>query len=124
MKCVHRASNVLAADIVVAWLEEQGIAAFVKDRHMAGGYPTIAVAPRGVEVCALDDEQADRALELLRNHQKSLSARHAAVHDKTISVQCTECGRLVEFPGEFDGTVQICPSCGRTVDVGEEPELC
>lgn len=123
MNCVYRASSVEQADIVAAWLEEQGISAFVKNRHMAGNYVSLAVAPKGVEVCVLDDKQAEQARELLTEHDRGLQARQKATHQKVVPMLCTECGRQVEFPGELFGTVQSCPSCGRHIDVGEEPRF-
>lgn len=124
MNCVYRASSLEQADIIAAWLDEQGISAFVKNRNMAGTYVALAVAPKGVEVCVLDDNQADQARELLKHHERSLKSRKAATQEKVIPVFCTECGRRVEFPGELYGTVQTCPSCGRNIDVGEEPQFC
>lgn len=124
MNCVYRASSVEQADIIVAWLAEQDIAAFVKDRNMAANYVTLAVAPRGVEICVADSADATKAEALLKAHQDSKRLRSGAPADKVISVLCTECGRQVEFRGELFGTVQACPSCGRNVDVGESPRYC
>lgn len=124
MDSVYRASSVEQADIVVAWLEEKGIASFVKNRHMAGGYATLAVAPRGVEVCVVDPAEAERAKSLLADHEKSLRDRRRESGEKVVPVQCGECGRLTNFPGELSGTVQSCPSCGQNVEVGEEPRYC
>ena len=118
MNCVYRASSVEQADIVVAWLAEQDVAAFVKNRNMAGNYIALAVAPRGVEVCVVDPEEAATAEVLLKAHLESIKARPGGPSDKVIPILCTECGRQVEFPGELYGTVQACPSCGGNVDVG------
>ena len=124
MNCVYRASSVEQADIVVAWLADQDIPAFVKDRNMAGGYVALAVAPRGVEVCVTRPDDAARAETLLQDHLESIKLRPGGPADKVISVLCSECGRQVEFPGELYGTVQTCPSCGRNVDVTESPRYC
>jgi hypothetical protein len=125
MNCVYRASSVEQADIVIAWLAEEGISAFVKDRNMAGNYVALAVAPRGVEVCVANSEEAVRAESLLQDHLKSIKPKTGGPGvDKVIPVLCSECGRQVEFPGELYGSVQNCPSCGRNIDVGDPPHYC
>lgn len=124
MISVYNASSVEHADIVVAWLEEMGISAFVKNRLMAGGYATLAVAPRGVEVCVADPSEAEKAKKLLAEHDQSLEERRRETHERVVPVQCDKCGKLTDFPGELFGTVQTCPSCGEHVDVGEEPKYC
>ncbi len=124
MNCVYRASSVEQADIVVAWLAEQDVTAFVKNRNMAANYIGLAVAPRGVEVCVVDPEEADKAEILLKAQLELIRMRPGGPSDKVIPILCTECGRQVEFPGELYGTVQTCPSCGRNVDVGDPPQYC
>ncbi len=124
MNCVYRASSVEQADIVVAWLAEQDVPAFVKDRNMAGGYVALAVAPRGVEVCVTKPEDTLRAETLLKDHFELIKSRSGIPVDKVIRVPCAECGRQAEFPGELYGTVQTCPSCGRNMDVGDPPQYC
>ena len=124
MKCVYRATSLEQADIVIAWLSEQGIEAFVKDRNMAGGYAPWAVAPRGIEVCVVDEAQAVTAESHLAEHQKTLEVRHESTPSKLLATPCGTCGRLLEFPGELNRTVQACPYCGSTVDVGDDQRLC
>lgn len=124
MNCIYRASSVEQADIVIAWLAEQDISAFVKDRNMAGNYVALAVAPRGVEICVADPKDAVRAEALLQEHLKSIKSRSGAPANKVIPVLCSECGRQIEFPSELYGSVQTCPSCGRNIDVGDFPRYC
>jgi len=124
MNCVYRASSIEEADIVVGWLADQDVPAFVKNRNMAGGYVTLAVAPRGIEICVIDPTKADHAKQLLKEHQESIKSRPMGAFEKVVPVQCGECGKMVEFPGEFYGTVQSCPNCGRNVDVGDPPRFC
>lgn len=124
MNCVYRASSVEEADIVVAWLGNRDVAAFVKNRNMAGTYVTLAVAPRGVEVCVLDPGMAEEAKLLLLEHREEVQSRPRGDFEKVVPVQCPECGRMLEFPGEFFGTVQTCPDCGQSVDVGDSPNFC
>ncbi len=124
MNCVYRASSVEQADIVVAWLAEQDVSAFVKNRNLAGDCVGLAVGPRGIEVCVVDVAEAAKAEALLKAQLELIKMRPGGGSDKVIPILCNECGRQVEFPGELYGTVQICPSCGRNVDVGDPPQYC
>ncbi|MDO8630875.1 MAG: DUF2007 domain-containing protein [Phycisphaerales bacterium] len=124
--CVYRAASVEQADIIVAWLAERGVNAFVKDRHVIGTvYVPFATAPKGVEVCVLDGEQAKRATELLSEHADELSHRPQPIPPgKVFRAVCEECGRPTDFPSELFGSVQTCPHCRANMDVNEPPAVC
>ncbi len=124
MNSVFKASSVEQADIVVAWLADRGIPAFVKNRNMAANYVSLAVAPRGVEVCVVNPDQAEMAISLLKDQSELIKERHLETSEKVISIICSECGRRVEFPGELYGTVQSCPACKQNVDVENSPHFC
>jgi len=67
---VHNAGTLEEADIVVAWLDDQGIDAMVKDRHSISTFSGIsAVSHNEIEVCVTDPAEAKRALELLANRE-------------------------------------------------------
>lgn len=112
--CVHRARDIGEADIIVAWLDEQGIASMVKDRYAVGTLqvPQI-VAPRGIEVCVLDAQQADQARALLAQH----AAENAAPSGTPIDATCEECGAITRFPAAHSGSVQSCPHCRAYIDI-------
>ena len=124
--CVHRAASVEEADIVVAWLGEEGINAFVKNRHAIGTlYTPIAIAPKGVEVCVFDEQQAARAIILLANHVEKMRRRSlTAPTGKVSRAVCEECGRPTDFPSELLGSVQTCPHCRANMDVADPPAFC
>jgi hypothetical protein len=124
MNCVYRASSVEQADIIVAWLAAQDIAAVVNNRNVAGECVGLAVGPRGIEVSVADSEEAAKAEVLLKAHLESIKMRPVDTSEKMISILCTECGRPADFPEELYGTVQNCPSCGRNVDVVDPPKYC
>ncbi len=118
LQCVYRAADVGEADIVVVWLEEQAIAAFVKDRYGASGLYPFAVAPLGVEVCVADSEQAPRASALLEQHAADIEARKRAVAtEPAIEVACEACGIKTTFPAGQRGRVGTCPNCRAYLDV-------
>ena len=124
--CVFRAATIEEADIVVAWLSEQGIEAFVRDRFViATGYLALAAAPRGVAVCVLDVDQADKARELLALHAAQRKGRVPSGRPgKFLRVTCDHCGHMADFPSELYGSVQNCPHYQANVDVSEPPALC
>ncbi len=121
MVCVHRASSIGEADIVTAWLEEQGIPAFVKNRH---GIATLNVpvlsAPHGVEVCVADDETAAQARDVLAEHAREIAEQSRATRSSApVEATCEDCGRSSVFPPTQRGTVQTCPNCRGNIDVPE-----
>jgi hypothetical protein len=126
MICVYCAVSVEEADIIVAWLADQEINAFVKDRHAIGTiYLAFAAAPKGVEVCVLDGEQAKRARELLAEHADELRHRPQPIPPgRVFRAVCEECGRPTDFPSELFGSVQTCPHCRANMDVNEPPAVC
>ena len=119
MICVYRAFDVAEADIVAAWLAEQGITVHVKNRNSAINlYVPSVVAPRGIEVCVVDPAQADRAKELLRVHADESAVKK--LHDTAgadIEAVCEECGKASRFPFAQRASVQTCPHCRQYVDV-------
>jgi hypothetical protein len=119
--CVHVARDIAEADIVVHWLEQQGIEAYVKNRHaIATVYVPILTAPRGVEVCVLDAAETERAKELLRQHQAEIAESQSATASLgPVYVVCEECGAALCFPSEARGRVENCPHCDKYVDVPE-----
>jgi hypothetical protein len=117
---VYRAASIGEADIVAAWLEEQGIAAFVKDRGMVGLYGPIAMSPLGIEVCVANSEVAVRAAELLREHAADVEAQKGPPVKDTIDVVCEACGATTSFPNEQRGRVESCPKCRAFVDVPDD----
>ncbi len=68
---VHNAGTLEEADIVVAWLDDRGVTAMVKDRNAIGTFSGIsAVSHNTVEVCVVDPAQAEKARELLEKHYR------------------------------------------------------
>jgi len=119
LTCVYRALDVAEADIVAAWLDDQGITVHVKHRH-AGSQVPLTVAPRGIEVCVIDPAQVESAEALVREHlqhRKEKTDENAA--GRSIEAVCEECGKASRFPFEQRGTVQTCPHCRRYLDLPE-----
>jgi hypothetical protein len=119
LPCVYRAATLEEAEAFAVWLEEQGVAAFVKDRYAVGtlGVPAIA-APRGVEVCVNDEATAERGRALAQAFIDQ-QARHAeAVATLSpVTLTCPGCGKAATFPTAQRGQVAKCPHCDAFVDV-------
>jgi len=109
------------ADIVAAWLEDQGITVHVKNRHAVGTMQTpLIVAPKGIEVCVVDPQQADQAKALVREHLEHRKQKlDEPAMGRTIEAVCEECRKSSTFPFEQRGTVQNCPHCRQFLDVPE-----
>jgi hypothetical protein len=118
MICVYHARDFGEADIVAAWLAEQGLTVHVKDRLSAGIYGPLVVAPRGIQVCVLDQTSADRAKELLAQREaQTPAASQPSAAGPDVEVDCEDCGRTSHFPASEQGSVQSCPHCRAFVDV-------
>jgi len=73
LNVVHYAGTLEEADIVVAWLDDQGINAMVKDRHAISTFSGIsAISHNEIEVCVMDPNDAEKARELLANREHGM----------------------------------------------------
>jgi zona occludens toxin (predicted ATPase) len=117
---VLTAHSLEEAHVVAAWLEERGISTFVKDKNIVGAmsYATPAFAPRGIEICVVDEPTAERARALLAEREKAVEPMDVTA--PPLETTCKECGRTSAFPATQRGTVQSCPYCTAYVDIGEE----
>ena len=114
--CVHKATTVEQADIIVAWLAEQGVTATIPDRDSFGTFAFGATDTEDVQICVADEATAERARALLAEHQKGHPAP-ADAHGAMVEVACEECKEMCSYPAEQRGSVQECPHCGAYVDV-------
>ncbi len=122
---VFLAASVEEADIVVAWLHDRGVDAFVKNRHSATVFASLATTPKGVEVVVLDAMQADRAKQLLSEHADQLNQSGPSLpRGKVFRAVCEDCGRATDFPSELFGSVQTCPHCRANMDATDDPRVC
>jgi hypothetical protein len=121
MICVYRASDVAEADIVSAWLADQGINAHVTNRNPAMNlYVPSVVSPKGIEVFVVDPDQAERAKALVHDHLEQRKEKtDKPASGRTIEAVCEECTVVTRFPFQQRGTVQTCPHCGQYIDVPE-----
>lgn len=112
--CVRRVGTVEKADIITAWLKEQGIEATVADRSNPGAMAFGLTDAEGFAICVADEKDAQRA--------KALFAEHDATHShestgKKVDIKCDECGETATFECEAQPSVQSCPECSANIDV-------
>jgi hypothetical protein len=114
--CIRRAGTVEEADIVVAWLADQGIETTIVDRSNPGVLAFGVTDIEGIAICVADQQIADRAMELLTEHDR-LAKQAAGGSADGVDLTCEECGKTVTAnPGAADTTLE-CPHCGAYVDV-------
>ena len=115
--CVRRTATLEEAEIVVAWLAEQGIQATIADPSSTGVIAFGVTDEEGVEVFVTDEETADRAEKLLDDHDEQMRARHASAGQGPVEVTCDECRQASTYQASDRGTVQDCKHCGAHLDV-------
>jgi hypothetical protein len=129
-RCVFVAENLIQANLVVSWLEQQGISAHVADLNSHDLYDALApfafatAGARGFEVWVEDPKQQGAAASLLTQREWARVAKgvQADISEEGVPVICENCGRVSFFPVDQRGTCQNCPHCGAYVDVGEEED--
>ena len=115
--CIRRTSTVEEADIIVAWLAEQGVEAFIPDHENPGVLAFGLTDREGVEIFVPDQAKGDRAKALLEEHDQQHAGNPTASGHAAITVTCDECHEDSTFPAEQADTVQECAQCGAHLDV-------
>jgi DNA-directed RNA polymerase subunit RPC12/RpoP len=121
---VFTATQATEADVVVGWLAARGIPARVINEgavSVLGAVPwtSVAKSATGFEVWVDDENQAQEAKKLLAAHDAELRRKHELGdgESRTVSFRCENCGAEIGFPESAAGHVEVCPICGRHVDV-------
>ncbi len=116
--CVRRAGTVEEADIIVAWLNEQGVEASVLDHDSPGLLAFGVTDVEGVEIYVPDEDSAERAKVLLAEHDRTHAAEAIGSDlEEQVTTKCEECGQVNSFPADLQGSVQECADCGAHLDV-------
>ena len=119
---IRRTSTVEEAEIVVAWLSERDINAFILDRDNPGVLAFGITDEEGIAIAVAQGETAQRAVGLLEvHHQEHLqqTKAHADAGTASIEVICEECGTQNVYAVAAAGTVQECEECRAFLDVEE-----
>jgi len=117
---IKRTSTVEEAEVIVAWLDAEGIKATIVDPGNPGVLAFGVTDMEGIAICVADAQSAQRATLLLAEHDKRGGAPPKEGNSAdAVEVECSECGRLNSFPGDAMGTVQQCAQCGEYLDIPE-----
>jgi len=115
---IRRTSTLEEAEIIVSWLDEQGIEAIIPDRSSPGVFAFGVTDTEGIEIYARDEDTAGRARKLLEEHDPQRAAGAGGdTSGAGFDVTCDECGRVDRFPAGAKGTVQSCTNCGAFLDM-------
>ena len=118
---IRRTSTLEEAEIIVSWLDEQGIEAIIPDRSSPGVFAFGVTDTEGIEIYARDEDTAGRARKLLEEHDRQRAAGAggdtSGADGAGFDVTCDECGRVDRFPAGAKGTVQSCTNCGAFLDM-------
>lgn len=71
-----------------------------------------------VQVSSGDEMRARQIIA--QYHSLKKERREARLQSEPIGFACEECGKEITFPAHRGGCVEICPHCGRYVDVPEK----
>ncbi len=116
--CIRRAANEEEADLIVAWLEENGVEAAVPGRQSTGVLAFGVTDDEGIGIYVANEETARQAQRLLAEHDRQRATDAARDSGETeVETTCEECGKVASYPLEQAGLVQTCPACGAYVDV-------
>ncbi len=130
--CVYITSDLEEAEALVAWLREREIQADIethlKESDGVGLTPFSSsdMASR-LEIHVPDANLAAEVRQLIEQnksewYQSAQEVKSAPPQD--MAVNCEACGQTSIFPGELQGTVQVCPHCGAYMDIpGGEDEF-
>lgn len=123
-KCVFVGDKMGLAEVVATWLREHDIPAQVMNPRTLGGlqgltpWSSTGVSAAGIEVWVLDPADAERARQLVAEHEQARAAQaELAASSGPAEAVCEECGKTSTHPAAQRGTVQECPHCGEYLDV-------
>jgi len=111
---VRRVNTVEEAEVIVAWLDDQGVKASIADPANTGVFAFGVTDIEGVAICVADEATATKAKALLEKHDAERKSRPPA--GESIRIKCESCGEENTYPGEAAGTVQQC-KCGAYLDL-------
>lgn len=111
---IRRVNTVEEAQVIVAWLDDQGVKASIADPANTGVFAFGVTDIEGVALCVADEATATQAKSLLEKHDAEKKSRAPA--SGPITMKCESCGEENTFPGEAAGTVQQC-KCGAYLDL-------
>lgn len=115
---IRRVNTIEEAELIVAWLDECDVEATVMGRQNPGAAAFGVADLEGIGIFVSDATTADRARQLLAEHDAQRAASPAGESvDTCVKVPCDECGTVTTFERVEPGTVQTCGACGAFLDI-------
>jgi hypothetical protein len=115
MKCAYVAANPLHARLIVGLLEQHGIVATIQGEGLWGMRGELPFTSETAPSVWVDDADASRAAEILRNHESIVNPAHcpACGYDLRglVEARCPECG--TPFNKQIEWT---CGGCGEEIE--------
>jgi len=99
-------------------LEEEGILTFLADDNLVTMDWFFANAIGGAKLL-VPASDALRAIEILDAYRKARRSPSGVRGETPVAFACQECGQSITFPAKSRGRVEVCPRCGKYVDVPE-----
>jgi hypothetical protein len=119
---VYAASSPQEAQLLKDLLSESGInAEITEDVTPEGEWMGVSSAPNHSSRMWVDGDMAEMASVILSDYEKQRENKRAARDESAgqfADSRCEECGGTSPFPAAQHGTVQECPKCGASMDVG------
>jgi membrane protease YdiL (CAAX protease family) len=109
------------AEVARLILEEEGIKTFLADDNLVGmnWFLSNAVGGAKLQVAA---SEAERAKDILKTAQPASAKTDPDITGVSIAFLCQNCRKIIDFTPERHGCVEVCPNCGKYVDVPEKTD--
>jgi hypothetical protein len=126
----YNARDVFEAQRVCELINNEGIEAHVVEDNSMVGVSGLGLMPELHKPQVwIERANADRVKPILDDYEQREKTRRERgteapddVWAGRIQVVCDECEQTLSFPVAQKGTVEICPQCGRYVDVEDSEE--
>jgi len=117
----YNAANNLEAHLVCNLLNDAGIESFViEDLSQVGVWLGGLIPEIHKPQVWIERADIEKVKPLLEEYERRGAERQREqANAPPIEVVCEECGKRSSFPATQEGSLQDCPHCGASVDVGE-----
>ncbi|MBN9118673.1 MAG: hypothetical protein J0I06_05875 [Planctomycetes bacterium] len=127
-RTVFVADSAKLADAVIQLLAANNIPAEIGPvvAVEASALTGMSDAPEEFPILVADPKKAEEARELLARAEKMAALRAVvekrAARTGNVTATCEDCGKSSEWPAASMGTTEVCPHCGRYMDVPDPDE--
>jgi len=118
---IYTAASNLEAHMIVRMLAASGIDAYAEEDQSGVSLWALGTMTQFHQPHVwIDKSTAPVVADLIRQFEATKKRRaRSADDDAQVEAECEECGEASEFPARLEGTVQTCPHCRASMDVGD-----